>query len=129
MTARRTTSGGASWVGRISCSGGVVVVVAGAGVAEAGTGVAETGTGGVGVVIVGVVIPLEAASVRPRAEVSYGVGESLGWLRGREEDPSIKGVPNLPGREAGLLANAERSSAISWVSQSWSSSWCGTSLG
>ena len=57
------------------------------------------------------------------------VGESLGRLQGREEEPSIKGMPDLPGREAGLLANTEKSSAISWVSQSWSSSWYGTSLG
>ena len=53
---------------------------------------------------------------------------SLRRLRGREEELSIKRVPNLPGREAGLLANAERSSAIYWASQSLSSSWYGTSL-
>ena len=97
--------------------------------AAAGVGVAEAGTGGVGVVIVDVVVPLETASFRPRAKVSYVVGESLERLRGREEEHLIKGVPNLPGREAGLLANAEGSSAISWVSQSWSSSWCRASLG
>ena len=75
--------------------------------------VAEAGTGGVGAVVIDVVVPLEAASFRPRVEVSCVVGGSLGRLREREEKPSIKGVSNLPGREAGLLANAERSSAIS----------------
>ena len=75
--------------------------------------VAEAGTGGVGAVVIDVAVPLEAASFRPRVEVSCVVGESLGRLREREEKPSIKGVSNLPGREAGLLANAERSSAIS----------------
>ena len=72
---------------RISCACGVSVFATGAGVAEAGTG-------GVGAVVIGVVVPLEAASFRPRAEVSCVVGESLGRLRGREEEPSIKGVPN-----------------------------------
>ena len=47
------------------------------------------------------------------AEVSCVGAESLGQLRGREE-PSMKGMPNLPGREAGLLANAKNSSAIFW---------------
>ena len=65
------------------------VAVIGADVAEAGTGVAEAGTGGVGVVVVDVVVLSEAASFRPRAKVSYVVGESLRWLRGREEEPSI----------------------------------------
>ena len=74
--------------------------------------VAEAGTGGVGAVVIDVAVPLEAASFRPRVEVSCVVGESLRRLREREEKPSIKGVSNLPGREAGLLANAERSSAI-----------------
>ena len=39
MSERRTTSEGASWVGRRSCTGGEFVVVAGADVAEAGTDV------------------------------------------------------------------------------------------
>ena len=50
-------------------------------------------------------ILLENVCLRPTAEVSCVGPESLGRLRGREE-PSIKGVPNLPGREAGLVANA-----------------------
>ena len=95
-------------------------------VAEAG--VAEAGTDRVSVVVVDELVPLEAASFRPTAEVSCGGAQSLGRLRRRKE-PSMKGVPNLPGREAGLLANSERSSATFWVSQSWSSSWCGTLLG
>ena len=45
--------------------------------------------------------------------VSCVGAKSLGRLRGREE-PSIKGVPNLPGREAGLLTNAESTLAIFW---------------
>ena len=102
-------------MGGILCAGRVSVVVAGAGFAEAGTD-------GAGVVVVCAVVLFEAASFRPRAEVSCVVGESLGRLRGREEGPSIKGVQNLPGREAGLLENVEKSSAISWVSQSSSSS-------
>ena len=103
-------------MGKIYSAGRVFVAVAGAGVAEAGVGVVEVGIGGVDVVVVDVVVPLEAASFHPRAEVSCEVGESLGWLRGWEKAPSIKGVPNLPGREACLLANTEWSSAISWVS-------------
>ena len=87
-------------------------------VALAGAGVAEIRTGGVGVVVVDVVVPLRAAIFRPRAEVSSVIGKSLGRLRGREEEPSIKRVPNLPGCEAGSSANTERPSAISWVSQS-----------
>ena len=106
----------------MSCAGRVFVAVTGAGVAEAGTG-------GVGVVAVDAVGPLEVANFRPRVEVRRVVGESLGWLRGQEEESSIKGVSNFPGREAGLLANEERSSAMSWVWKSWSSSWCGMSLG
>ena len=109
-------------MGRISCAGGVSVAVA-------GTGVAEAGTGGIDVVAVGAAVPFEAASFCPRDEVSCVVGKSLGRLRGREEEPSKKGVPNLPGRETGLLANAERLSSISWVSRSWSLSGYGTSLG
>ena len=64
---------GASWSGRISCANGVFVVVTGA-------GVTESGTDGIGVVVVDVVVPLEAAGFRPRAEVSCVDGESLGWL-------------------------------------------------
>ena len=66
-------------------------------------------------------VPLEAANFCPRTKVSCVVGESLGRLRGREEEPSIKRVPNFPGRVAGLLVNAKRSSVISWVPESWSS--------
>ena len=56
------------------------------------------------------------------AEISYMDAESLRRLWGREE-PSMKGGFkvsgshggfNMPGRRAGLLANAARSSAISW---------------
>ena len=97
-----------------------VVVVAGACVAEAGTDV-------VGVVVDDEVTLLEGVSCLPTAEVGCVGPERLGWLRGRDE-PSMKGVPNLPGREAGLLT-AERSLAISCVSWSWSSSLCRTSLG
>ena len=99
-------------MGRISCAGRVFVAVAGAGVVEAETG-------GVGVVVVGVVVLLEVANFRPRAEVSRVIGESFGRPRRREEEPSVNGVPNLSDHEAGLLANVERSSAISWVSKSW----------
>ena len=119
MSAWRTTSKGASWVGRISFTGGVFV---------AGMSVAKAGTAVVDVVVDDEVVPFETVSFRPLAEVSCVGAESLGRLRGREE-PSMKGVPNLPDREAGLLANTERSSTTSWVSKSWSSSWCGTSLG
>ena len=45
--------------------------------------------------------------------VSCVGAESLGRLWGRE-DPSMKGLPNFPGHEAGSLANAESSSAICW---------------
>ena len=86
--------------------------VVGANVAEAGTGVAEAITGGVGIMVVDVVVPLEAASFRPRAEECCMVEESLGRLRRREEEPSLKGVLNLPGGEAVLLVNAERLSAV-----------------
>ena len=51
---------------------------------------------------------------RPLAEKAP---DSLGRPRGRDE-PSIKGVPNLPGREAGLLAKAENSLAVSCMSLS-----------
>ena len=80
----------------ILCGRGIFVVVVGAAVAEAGTGVTEAGTGGVGVVVIDVVVPLETASFRPRVEVSCVVGKSSVWLRGRKEEPSIKGVPNFP---------------------------------
>ena len=40
-----------------------------------------------------------------------------------------KGVPNLPGRQAGVLANAEKSLKTSCMSWSWSSSLCGASPG
>ena len=121
MSVWRTTSEGASWVGRVSCAGGGFVVGAEAGVAEAGTDV-------VGVVVDDEAVLLEGASFRPIAEVSCVGPESLGRLRGREE-PSMKGGPNLPGRKAGLLTSAERLLAISRVSRSWSSSLYGTSLG
>ena len=39
--------------------------------------------------------------------------ESMGRLWGREE-PSMKESAKIPGSGAGLLANAESSSAISW---------------
>ena len=81
----------------------------GAGVAKAKTGVTEAGTHGVSVVVVDEVVPLEAASFRLIAEVSCVGAESLGRLRGQEE-PSMKDLPNVSGREAGLLSNAERSS-------------------
>ena len=79
-------------MGRRSCAGGVFVIVA-------RTGMAKAGTGGVDVVVVPFVVPFEAASFRPSAEVSCVVGKGLGRLRGREEKPSMKGVPNLLGRE------------------------------
>ena len=91
-------------MGRISCAGGVFVAVA-------GTGVAAAGTGGVDVVVIGARVPFEGASLCPRTEESCVVGKSLRRLQRREEEPSIEGVPNLPGREAGLLANAERLSS------------------
>ena len=81
--------------------------------AIAGTVVTEAGMVRVDVVVIDVVVPFEAASFRPSAEVSCVVGKDLGRLRGREEEPSIRGVPNLPGPEAGLLVKAERSSAVS----------------
>ena len=73
-------------------------------------------------------VPFEAASFHPKARVGCVSAESMGRLRSREA-PSIKGVTNLPDREAGLLVNAERSSAMSWVSKTWSLSLCGMSLG
>ena len=119
MSARRTTSEGASRVGRRSCTGVEFVVVAGAGVAEAGTDV-------VGVVVDDEVTVFEGVSCLPTAEVGCVGPESLRWFRGRDE-PSMKGVSNLRGREAGLWT-AERSLAISCVSWSWSPSLYRTSL-
>ena len=106
-------------MGKISCVGGVFVAVA-------GMCVTEVRTGGLDVMVAGLVFSLDAASFRPSVKVSCVAGKGLGRLQGREEDPSIKRVQNLSGREAGLLANAQRSSAVSWVSRSSSSSWCGT---
>ena len=114
MSAWRTTSEGAFWVGRISFAGWLVVAGAKAGLAEARTDV-------VGVLMTDEGVPFEAASFRTMAGVTCVGAESLGRLRWREE-PSIKWVPNLPGREAGLLVNAERSSAMSWVSRP--DHWC-----
>ena len=54
-------------VGRIFCADGVLVAVA--------------GTGGVGVVVVDVIVPFEAAIFCPRAEVRCVLGKSLGRLR------------------------------------------------
>ena len=93
---------GASWVGRISCADGVFVVVTGAGVAETGTGMVEAVTGEVGVEVIGVVVPLEAASFRPKVEVSCEVGESLGRLQGWEEGPSIGGA-KFAGSRGGFI--------------------------
>ena len=90
----------------------------------AGAGAAEAGTGVVGFGVDGEVNLLARLVCRPLAEKAP---DSLGRPRGRDE-PLIKRVPNLPGREAGLLAKAERSLAMSCVSWSWWSS-CGTSLG
>ena len=90
----------------------------------AGAGAAEAGTGVVGVGVDGKVTLLARLVCRPLAGKAP---DSLGRPRGRDE-PSINGVPNLQGREAGLLATAERSLAMSCMSWSWWSS-CGTSLG
>ena len=81
----------------------------------AGAGAAEAGTGVVGFGVDGEVAPLVRLVCRPLAEKAP---DSLGQLRGRGK-PSIKGVPNLPGREAGLLANEENSLAVSCMSWSW----------
>ena len=94
-------------MGTRSCTGVEFVVVAGAGVADAGTDVVDDE-----------VTLLEGVSCCPTAEVGCGGPKSLRRLRGREE-PSMKGVPKFPGREAGLLANSERSLAISCVSWAW----------
>ena len=108
MSARRITSKCASWLGRGFYPGVELVVVAGVGAAEAGTGV-------VGFGVDGEVAPLARLVCRPLAEKTP---DSLGRLRGRGE-PSIKGVPNFPGREAGLLAKAEKSLAVPCMSWSW----------
>ena len=106
-------------MGKGSFPGVEFVVVAGAGVVEVETVAGGANDGG---------ILLEQVCRRPTAEVGCVGPENLGRLRGREE-PSIKGVPNLPGREAGLLANAETSSVTSCTSWSRSSSLYGSSLG
>ena len=67
----------------------------------AGAGAAEAGTDVVGVVVDGEVSLLARLGCRPLAEIGCVGPGSLGRLREREE-PSIKGVTNLPGREAGL---------------------------
>ena len=121
MSARRAKSESASCMGRRYCTGLEFMVVAGAGVAEAGTDV-------MGVVVGDEVTLLEGLSCRPIAEVGCVGPESLGRLR-RPEEPSIKGVPNLPAREAGFFGNADRSLASSCGSRSWSSSLCGTPHG
>ena len=106
-------------MGRRSFTGVEFVVVAGAGVAEVET---------VAVVAEDDVTLSEGVCCRSTAEVGCVGPESLGRLRGREE-PSMKGVLNLPGHEVGLLASADRSLRMSCMSRSWPSSLCGTSLG
>ena len=64
-------------MGKISYADGVFVTVV-------GTGVAEAATGRVDVVVIGVVVPFEAASFRSRAEVSCVVGKGFERLQGRE---------------------------------------------
>ena len=59
--------------------------------------------------VICVVVSVEAAVLRPRAEGNSVVGDGLGRRREGGEDPSIKGVQNLPGRERGLLPKAEKS--------------------
>ena len=78
-----------------------LVVVAETGAAEAGTGVVGFGVDGEGTLLARLVS-------RPLAEKAP---DSRGRPRGQDE-PSTKGVPNLPGCEAGLLAKAERSSVV-----------------
>ena len=80
----------------------------------AGAGATEAGTGVVGVGVDGEVTLSVRLVCRPLAEKAP---DSLGRPRGPNE-PSINGVPNLPGREAGLLVKAERSLAMSCMS--WS---------
>ena len=93
MSSWRITSEGASWVSRTSCAGWSVV--------------AGAGTDMVGVVMANEVVHFEVASFRAMTGVSCMGAESLGRLQGRKE-PSVKGVPNLPCREAVFLVNAER---------------------
>ena len=93
---------------RISCAGGVFM-------AGAGAGVAEGGRDRIGLLVVDEVVSLEAANFCPIAEVSCVGAQSLRQLRGLGE-PSMKAVLHMPGREAGLLANAKRSPMTSWVS-------------
>ena len=103
----------ASWLGRRSCPGLGSSVLMGAGAAgegSAGEVAVEAGTLAVGVNRLMRLVCLPLAVV--------GFPESLGWLRGRGE-PSMNGVPNLPGCEAGLLANAERSSSVFCRSSSY----------
>ena len=101
MSAWRIISEGASWVSRTSCAGWLVVAGAEAGLAEAETDM-------VGVVMANEVFPFEVASFRAMTGVSCVGAESLGRLQGRKE-LSMKGVPNLPGREAVFFfVNAER---------------------
>ena len=52
----------------------------------------------------------------PRSERSRS---SRGRRRERKKEPSMKGIPNLPGPEAGFLENAKRSSQSPGLS-----SWC-----
>ena len=94
----------------------------------AAAGVAEAGMDVMGVVVGGEVTLLEGSGCRPIAEIGCVGPKRLGRLRGREK-PSMKEVPNLPGRGVGLLANADMPSASSRGSRSWSSSLCGTSRG
>ena len=92
----------ASWLGRRSCPGLGSSVLMGAGAAgegSAGEVAVEAGTLAVGVNRLMRLVCLPLAVV--------GFPKSLGWLRGRGE-PSMNGVPNLPGCEVGLLANARR---------------------
>ena len=107
MSARRIASECASWLGRGSCPDVGLVVVAGAGTTEAGTGV-------VGFGVDGEVAPLVRLVCHPLAEKASDSRR----LRGRGE-PLMKGVPNLSGREAGLLAKAENSLAVFCMSWSW----------
>ena len=67
------------------------------------------------------VFPVEATVFCQRVEESCVVRKGLGRLRRREEEPLIKGVPNLLGHEAGLFAKTDKSTAVSMVSRSWSS--------
>ena len=87
-----------SWLGRRSCPGlgsSVLMGADAAGEGSAGEVAVEAGTLAVGVNRLMRLVCLPLAVV--------GFPESLGRLRGRGE-PSMNGVPNLPGCEAGLLA-------------------------